>query len=148
MMLFNKKSVFLSVLLISSSLFAHTVYAKEADGPHKVVIQVSSNDAKAQNVALSNAVNLQKYYGIDNVVIEVVAYGPGLSLMTKKSKLSTRVKSLAAQDIRFSACKNTINMMTKKRGVKPVLTEGVDVVPSGIVRAVELQEQGYAYIRP
>ena len=34
---------------------------------HKVVIHVSTDDAKTQKIALNNAVNLQKHYGIDVV---------------------------------------------------------------------------------
>jgi intracellular sulfur oxidation DsrE/DsrF family protein len=38
--------------------------------------------------------------------------------------------------------------MEKKSGKKPVLLEGVEVVPAGVLRIMELQQQGYAYIRP
>jgi hypothetical protein len=55
---------------------------------HKVVIQVSSDDPQTQKVALNNALNLQKAYGMDNVQVEVVAYGPGLSIFTGKSPKS------------------------------------------------------------
>jgi hypothetical protein len=30
----------------------------------------------------------------------------------------------------------------------PVLLEGVTVVEAGVLRLMELQEQGYAYVRP
>lgn len=68
--------------------------------------------------------------------------------MTKKNKLSSRVSSLAMQDITFSACKNTMNKIKRKTGKMPVLTKAVRKVQAGIGRIVELQEQGYAYIRP
>lgn len=122
--------------------------ASHAATVHKVVIQVSSADALIQKIALNNAVNLQKHYGVDNVKIEIVAYGPGLSLLTKKNKNSKRVESLAVQEITFSACGNTIKKVTKKKGKKPVLTEGVKVVAAGVARIIELQEKGYSYIRP
>ncbi len=115
---------------------------------HKVVIQVSTSDPLTQKIALNNAVNVQKHYGADNVKVEIVAYGPGLSIMTKKNVLSKRVESLAISDIQFSACGNTITKVTKKKGKKPVLTAGVKVVPAGVVRLMELQEKGYSYIRP
>ncbi len=34
---------------------------------HKVVIQVSSDNPKTQNLALNNAENLQKFYGVKNI---------------------------------------------------------------------------------
>ncbi len=118
-------------------------------GPaHKLVIQVSTDDATSQNLALNNAVNLQKSLGQDNVAIEIVAYGPGLSLLTDQSSQMKRVESLAMQDITFSACGNTMKHMSEKTGKMPVLIQGVKVVPAGVLRIMELQEQGYAYIRP
>jgi intracellular sulfur oxidation DsrE/DsrF family protein len=119
-----------------------------ADGQHRVVIQVNSGDPATQNLALNNAVNLQTAYGQDNVTIEVVAYGPGLSLLTRQSPQAERVQSLAMQDIAFSACGNTMKAVAKKTGETPQLTDGVKVVPAGVGRIIELQEQGYAYVKP
>ena len=113
-----------------------------------MVIQVSTDDPRTQKIALNNAVNLQKLYGIDNVKIEIVAYGPGLGLLTTKSKQADRVKSLAVQEITFSACHNTMKGAKRKTGKMPVLLEGVGMVTAGVARIIELQEQGYAYIRP
>ena len=118
------------------------------DAPHKLVIQVSTDDARTQKIALNNAVNLQKLYGMDNVSIEVVAYGPGLGILTTKSKQAKRVKTLAMQNIKFSACGNTMAKVEKKTGKKPMLTEGVGTVKAGVARIMALQEQGYAYLRP
>ena len=115
---------------------------------HKIVFQVSSGDEVTQQLVLNNAVNIRKHYGPDNVDVIVVAYGPGLSIMTKKSKEAARVKSLASEGITFDACNNTMKAIEKKTGHVPVLTEGVKIVPAGIARIVELQEKGYSYIRP
>lgn len=116
---------------------------------HKVVIQVSTDDVQTQNIALNNAVNLQKDLGIDNVDVIVVAYGPGLSILTEgDDPASKRVPSLAMQGIQFNACANTMKKIASKTGKEPKLVEGVEVVPAGVVRIMELQEQGYAYIRP
>ena len=115
---------------------------------NKIVIQVSTDDPRTQKIALNNAVNMQKMYGIDNIDIEIVAYGPGLGLLTKKSSQAERVTSLAMQEITFSACGNTMKLVEKKSGKMPVLLEGVGQVTAGVARIMELQQQGYAYIRP
>ena len=115
---------------------------------HKIVFQVSSGDEVTQKLVLNNAVNIRKHYGPDNVDVVVVAYGPGLSILTKKSKEADRVKSLASQGITFDACNNTMKAIEKKTGKMPVLTDGVKIVPAGVARIVELQEKGYTYIRP
>lgn len=117
-------------------------------GEHKIVIQVSSGDEATQNLALNNVANLQTALGIDNVEIELVAYGPGLSILTKASAQSARVASLAQQNVVFSACANTMKGIEKKTGSKPQLTDGVQVVPGGVIRIMDLQEQGYSYLRP
>ena len=122
--------------------------AMAADEPRKVVIQVSTDDERTQNIAMNNAVNLQKALGQDNVIIEIVAYGPGLTMLTSKSPASKRVPNLALQDITFSACNNTMNKMEKKSGKQVKLVEGVEIVSAGVLRIIELQEQGYSYIRP
>jgi intracellular sulfur oxidation DsrE/DsrF family protein len=133
----------LLVLLLSMTSFAQADEVK-----NKLVIQVSTDDPRTQKIALNNAVNLQKLYGMDNIVIEIVAYGPGLGLLTKKSGQASRVESLALQDIHFSACGNTMKKVARKSGKMPVLLEGVNQVTAGVARIMELQQQGYAYIRP
>ena len=138
----------LATLLFLLATFTQTAIADSMDPKYKVVIQVSTDDARTQKIALNNAVNLQKEYGMDNVAVEVVAYGPGLGLLTKKNKQATRVKSLATQNIRFSACGNTMKKVEKKKGKKPQLTEGVQVVKAGVGRIMDLQMDGYAYVRP
>ncbi len=130
-------------------MFCVNLHAQEDDmAKHKVVIQVSTSDPKTQQIALNNAVNLQRIYGLDDIRIEIVAYGPGLSLMTSKSHQAKRVKSLAQSNIIFSACGNTMKKVAKRLGHMPKLIKGVRVVKSGVNRIMILQEKGYSYIRP
>ncbi len=130
------------------ALFGMMVTAGAQEAVHKVVIQVSDDDNRNQSIALNNAVNLQKHYGMDNVKVEIVAYGPGLTLLVAGGKQSQRIESLAKQDITFSACGNTMAHIEKIDGEPVVLSKGVQVVPAGVARIVELQEQGYSYLRP
>ena len=139
----------LFTVAIASIMFMGSAMA-DSGAKHKVVIQVSTADPKMQTIALNNAVNVQKNFAPGEVDVEVVAYGPGLSVFTqsKKNKNAKRVKNLAMSDITFSACGNTMKKIEKKTGKKPVLVEGVKVVPGGVIRIMELQGKGYAYIRP
>ena len=140
------QTILLAGLVAFSALTAST--AALAEAKHKMVIQVSTSDPQTQKIAVNNAVNLQNAYGMDNVAIELVAYGPGLSLLTAKSPEADRIKSLAMQDITFSACGNTMKKVEKKSGKAPTLVEGVRVVPAGVGRIMEAQEEGYTYLRP
>lgn len=136
------------ILWLFLGIFASQAQAQtQIYAPH-IAIHVSSGDEQTQNLALNNATNLIKHYGDNKPTIELVAYGPGLKLLTSSSPFAQRVAGLVAQGIKFSACNNTIQAFTKKNGVKPELIEGVDIVPAGVVRLVELQGMGYAYIRP
>ncbi len=136
------------LLMLSSMLMFSAQLSADSHTKNKLVIQVSTDDPRTQKIALNNAVNLQKLYGIDNITIEIVAYGPGLGLMTTKSGQADRVTSLAMQDITFSACGNTMKKVAEKSGKMPELLEGVGQVTAGVARIMELQQQGYAYIRP
>jgi len=120
---------------------------------HRVAIHVSQSDPKVQNMALNNAVNITKYYESkgDSVIIEMVAYGPGLTMLIPgKSKVADRISKLSLEldDITFSACGNTKRKMSKKAGKEIQLMSEAVITPSGVVRLIELQEQGYSYIRP
>jgi intracellular sulfur oxidation DsrE/DsrF family protein len=137
------------VLIVSVVFLNACATAPVSDGIHRVVIQVSSDDPRTQTIALNNAINIQKEFGANNVNIEVVAYGPGLSLLRVESKQARRVKSLAAYDnFTFHACNNTMTKIKRRNGKMPRMIEGINVVPSGVTKVVELQEQGYSYIRP
>jgi intracellular sulfur oxidation DsrE/DsrF family protein len=144
-----KKYMMLILMAFSLVTVAATATAADDFGPkHKLVIQVSTSDPLTQKIAINNAVNVQKAYGIDNIAVEIVAYGPGLSILTPKSKQAKRIASLAQQNITFSACGNTMKGIKKKTGHLPKLIKGVQVVPAGVGRIMELQEKGYAYVRP
>lgn len=144
---YMKKRITQIIATLFMPLLISAVFAEQVI-PHKLVIQVSTDDVQTQKVALNNAVNLQKLYGLDNVVIEIVAYGPGLNILTQHSVVASRVESLAMQEITFSACENTMKTVKQKTGNAPVLLEGVGTVNAGVARIMELQQQGYAYIRP
>ena len=136
-------------VLLFLALFIAVSAVQAQDGPgHKIVIQVSGPDPAEHKIALNMASNLQRLYGMDNIVVEVVAFGRGLGILTPASAEAARVKSMALQDVRFSACANTMDKIERKTGKRPELTEGVEIVPAGVGRIMELQEQGYAYVRP
>ena len=115
---------------------------------HRLVIQINKNDAEMQDHILSNIVNLQKHYGMDHIDIEVVAYGPGIWLLTDKSQHSARVKSLMLQNVVFTACSNTLDAIEAKDGKRPSLLPDVEQAQAGIARIMERQEQGWSYLSP
>jgi intracellular sulfur oxidation DsrE/DsrF family protein len=122
---------------------------------HRLLIQVDQNDPAVMNLALNNATNVIEYYRAkgQDVHVDVVAYGPGLNMLrADTSPVQERIKSFKdlafPSKIQFSACNNTKENMEKKEGHPiAVLSEAV-LVPSGVVRLMELQEKGWSYVRP
>ena len=138
----------LSMPLVSGSLAAD---AKS----HRVSIQVDQNDPQVMNLALNNANNVLEYYRSKNeeVEIDIVTYGPGLHMLrADTSPVQDRLKRLKEvafpSKVQFSACNNTKQNMEKAEGkAVPILSDAM-LVPSGVVRLMELQEQGWSYVRP
>src|SRR5216684_1047858 len=145
---------FTSLSLVSASLADNTKAQRSAKA-HRLVIQVDQNDPAVMNLALNNATNVIDYYRAkgEDVNVDVVTYGPGLHMLrADTSPVQDRIKSLKdyafPSKIQFSACGNTKEGMEKKEGHPiTVLSEAV-VVPSGVVRLMELQEKGWSYVRP
>ncbi|MDX2483996.1 MAG: DsrE family protein [Pseudodonghicola sp.] len=120
---------------------------------HHIAFHVDQNDPKLMNITLNNVANVTSYYHDhgDTAVIEVVAYGPGLNMfVVGRSPVADRIATmhLEIEDLTFSACGNTLRNMSAKLDKEIELLDEAGVVLSGVVRLVELQEQGYAYIRP
>lgn len=116
------------------------------DNPRKILLQITHDDDRHVNNVLHNAVNLQKFYGQDNVKVAILAYAGGLrAFLTKDSKVTERVASLTNYDIEFLACGNTLEAMNK---TKADLLPGFEVVTAGVAEIVERQLRGWHYIAP
>jgi len=124
--------------------------AAKAEGTaqkHKLVVQISSADPKTWDVALNNVDNLVAALGRDNIDLKVVAYGPGLGVYKKTGATAARFAKMKQEDptLDFLACGVTMKKMKlTEKDLVPEITK----IPSGIVRIVELEEQGYSYVRP
>jgi len=135
----------LATILVFLFLQGSIAFADHTE--HQLVIQISTDDLRAQQTALTNIVNIQKHYGIDNIEIELVAFGPGYRMLTPQSTLASRIASLAMQEVTFTACMNTLISVKEKTGFMPKLIEGVTTTKAGVVRIIELQEHGYSYVK-
>ena len=135
---------------MATLLLSGAALAEEA--MHKLAIHVDQSDVQVMNMALNNAQNVKSYYAGkgESVAIEIVAYGPGMQMYVANSPVKDRISTMALEnpDFAFSACGNTLAAMEKKAGGKVELISEAHVVPSGVVRLMELQGDGYAYVRP
>ena len=144
----------LAAIALMSMALASTGLA--ADGKtHRIAIQVDQNDPRVMNLALNNATNVIEYYRARNedVDVDIVTYGPGLHMLrADTSPVQDRIKRLKDMafpgKIQFSACNNTKQGMEKTEGHAISILPDATIVPSGVVRLMELQEQGWSYVRP
>jgi intracellular sulfur oxidation DsrE/DsrF family protein len=120
---------------------------------HRLILQVNTNDPAMMNLALNNATNVEQYYKDlgEKVEIEVVTFGPGLNMLRDDtSPVKDRIKAISEKmpSISFMACGNTQENMHKAENKKIPLVAQATLVKSGVVRVMELQEQGWTYVRP
>ncbi len=120
---------------------------------HHVVIQVTQNDPAVMNMALNNAENLAKFYKDkgEQVEIELVAYGAGLNMVrSDTSPVKDRLAAISAsmKNVTFSGCGNTLDSQSRQENKSITLVPQAHIVPTGIARIVELEEQGWTYVRP
>jgi uncharacterized protein len=143
-----------SVSLISA-VSAGDVKMHGSAKPHRLLIQVDQNDPAVMNLALNNASNVIEYYRAkgEDVDVDVVTFGPGLNMLrADTSPVKDRIKNLKdlafPSKIQFSACNNTKEGMEKKEGHPIDVVSDAVLVPSGVVRLMELQQEGWSYVRP
>ena len=120
---------------------------------HHLILQVNSNEPAMMNLALNNATNVEQYYKTrgEKVDIEVVTFGPGLNMLRDDtSPVKDRIKAIMANSsfISFLACGNTQEIMGKAEHKEIPLISQATLVKDGVVRVMELQEQGWTYVRP
>ena len=119
--------------------------AQQRTDKQRVVIQVSDNDPAKWNLALNNARNIQTELGKDNVQIEIIAFGPGLAMMSAQSKVADRLAAAMDSSIGLIACENT---MQNTKVSKADMYGGIAYVPAGVTHIMKRQREGWAYIRP
>jgi len=126
--------------------------ASEKEG-HRLILQVNTNDPAAMNLALNNAMNVTQYYkGIGEAVkIEVVTFGPGLHMLrddTSPVKARIETMALSTPEISYKACGNTQENMHKAENRDIPILPQAQVVKSGVIHIMEMEEQGWSYVKP
>ncbi|SRR6266581_501734 len=112
---------------------------------HRVVFQVSDGDPAKWNLVLNNLANIEKLVGRENLVAEIVAFGPGIAMLRFDSPVAERVRQALGSGARVVACENT---MAAQKLTRDDMLPGLGYAPAGVVEIIERQQQGYAYIRP
>ena len=138
-----------TLLLIATAARAQQVPLQDKPfAEHRIVLQLSDNDARKQGLVLNVASNLMKFYDPDKVAIEVVAFGPGIDLLRPENPNRKMVESLVAQGARFDICLNTVDALERENGKRPEFIAAATPVQVGVAQILFLTENGYTLVRP
>jgi len=150
----NKRKELLWALAMAGMIAAWPVESEAghtSDNPkkHKAFFHLNEGDPKKASAVLTNMQNYVDVVGWQNIeALELVVHGPGLRPFIVKTidpEVKGKVEALLTAGMKMGACQITM----KRQNIKPEeLIEGLPPIPSGVVRVMELQEKGYAYIRP
>lgn len=123
--------------------------AQHPDAEARYVLQLSSPGADRRGMVLHVAEHILGQYPKGKVDIEIVAFGPGISLLlADNNPLNPFIAKLAKQGVRFSACGNALAHTTQMLNHAPTLVPEARVVPAGIVRVHDLAVAGYFLDKP
>lgn len=138
----------LLVLSGAQSVWAADARETKTFAEKHIVLQISDSDPFKQTLVLNVAGNLLKHYGPDKIEIEIVAFGPGLRLLFAENSNKGRIQGLAGSGVRFSACENTYAKVTQSLGSAPKLNPNAVHVSAGVVRIMDLVDEGYTLVKP
>jgi len=137
----------------NQSAFARMAPLAAKNQEHRLILQVNANDPAEMNLALNNALNVTQHYRElgEKVKIEVITFGPGLHMLrddTSPVKARIETMALSTPEVSFKACGNTRENMHKAENKDIPIVPQAQEVKSGVVRVMELEEQGWTYVKP
>lgn len=141
----------LAGVISSGGALAEGSHLKENPKKHKIVYHLNEPGVEKAKAILGNIRNhINGVKGWENIeALEMVVHGAALKTFLKKDmdiEVKRALETLQTEGMGFGACGNTI------KGLKITLAdvaEGAKELPQGgVVRVMELQEKGYAYVRP
>ena len=140
-----------AALMLAAAAGARAQQATLQDKPfaeHKIVLQLSDNDARKQGLVISVANNLMKFYDPDKVAVEIVAFGPGIDSLKPDNPNRKLVESLVAHGARVDICLNTVDTIERDIGRRPEFIAAATPVQVGVAQILLLTENGYTLVRP
>jgi intracellular sulfur oxidation DsrE/DsrF family protein len=149
----RRSFVLLGTLMLLSSFTGAAIasHLKEQPRKHKVVYHLSEAGVDKARFVLGNIQNtITGVGGAANIeAIELVVHGPALKTFVTASidpQLKEMLAELQGQGVAFGACGNTMKAFSLTLEQLPA---GAHHLPQGgVVRIMELVEEGYVYLRP
>jgi len=116
---------------------------------YKVLFHIDQDDEDLLVIAIKNALNLIADKGVSSVRIAFVANYVAPKLFIKDVLGEETAENLANlaenKNVSVFICNNSLRNLNID---KTELLDFCEVVPAGIVKIVELQNRGFAYVKP
>ncbi len=143
--------VALIAAILAAVVPAEASHLAEQPKKHKVVYHLNEPSVDKARFVLGNIQNhIDGVGGMKNVeAIELVVHGPALrNFITRdmNPEIKRVLDSLKGDGVGFEACGNTMKAFSITLEQLPAGTKALP--QGGVVRVMELVEQGYVYIRP
>jgi len=153
------------LIVLMAILAPQTAFtADSSDGVAKVVYHADFPDPRRFSAMLTSINNMVTHYQNELVDydVRIVFVAHGIRFLTDDGLTGTPFASDDALEERRSNLKGRLSSLNSVQGVKLELCDitrsqiklsenklygGVEAVPSGVVRLVDLQDQGFAYIK-
>lgn len=120
---------------------------RQTDTKRQVVFHIDADQEERLLMALENTRNLFKEIPPEQCSVHMVTNGKAVNLFRKDraAAYGAEMEALYKQGVHFKACRNA---MAKNNVKKSDLLEICEVVPAGILELINLQREGFAYIKP
>ena len=114
---------------------------------YKAVFHIDMDDEKALTIGLVNVTNLLKTIQSQPHDLVMLFNGPAVNALIEKNCVNnaTKIIELQKKAVSFKVCNHAL---TNFEIQQEELVPGCEIVPAGIVTIIELQNEGYAYIKP
>ncbi|ARQ45466.1 DsrE family protein [Oxalobacter formigenes] len=113
---------------------------------YNLLLHVDSDDVKTLDLALGNAHHFLSAFTNETIRLVIVVNGPGVKLMTPQYPDQARkAAEMTKKGASILVCGNALKAYNMDNSE---LWPNVEVVSSGIVEIVRLQDDGMAYVKP
>lgn len=138
------KKLLLLFFLLVAAVTVQAQNEKPAAPKHRVIMQLTQNNPDAHK-QLMNQLNALKQAWGDDVVVEVLAHGPGIELfLLDKTTQKEMIATMKTKGVHFVMCENTM----KNKGItKEMLLPDMEYAPFGLAEIITKQEEGWIYIK-
>jgi intracellular sulfur oxidation DsrE/DsrF family protein len=150
----NKKIIYTltSLPLVLSAAIWVTINAAPATDTHTankiyhVVFEMTEPEPEKWGGTIKNVDHLIKALGAENVAVEVVMHGPGITAVTRDqgAKFASDFERLHKEGVILAACHNSLE---GKHIPLSNVQASFTVVPSGVAEVVKKQHEGWQYLK-